>query len=187
MESPSTWDLLTAALAVVGLDDAARAWDFLVDIGAMGNREEVRRRFLAIASEERARGPVTGPSEAARVAHRVVSGRGYTLRAFERDPNGARARELQADFIARAPAPVPPIPRPFDAVHCQHCGNDAPISTLGVAPCETCGREPVDALTLLIELGCSSATARICPRCASADTFHRYCWYCGEQLDDLGS
>jgi hypothetical protein len=67
MESPETWDLLTASLAISNLKELSSTWAFLVVQGlvrdAPGDRDAFRRFAQYEVSNE-----ITGPSTAARVA-----------------------------------------------------------------------------------------------------------------------
>lgn len=67
MESPETWDLLTASLAVSNLADPSATWAFLVVQGLVRDDSSDRAAFSMLA-EDATTNPITGPSAAARVA-----------------------------------------------------------------------------------------------------------------------
>jgi hypothetical protein len=184
MESPAGWSFLTAALAIAGLDDAERTWDFLVDLGIVGNRADLREGFLAaVAAVRGEEGELTGPSRAARVEGRLVGLGGLGWRAHQPDPHGERAKLAYDDFVRRAPAPRAPIARPFDTVFCRHCGRQTSIRGSAIERCEHCRQAPLDLRTLAVELGYSSATSRLCPTCATVSGFDPFCYYCGEAFE----
>ena len=67
MESPESWDLLTASLAISNLRDPSSTWAFLVVQGLVRDEPgdgEAFRRFAQVAVSQE----ITGPSAAARVA-----------------------------------------------------------------------------------------------------------------------
>lgn len=68
MEDPASWNLLTASLAVCDLKQSLRAWAFLVVQGLVRDSADDRAIFVGFVSEEQARGEITGPSLARRVA-----------------------------------------------------------------------------------------------------------------------
>lgn len=67
MESPDTWDALTASLAISDLDDPSLTWAFLVIQGFVRDEPGDRETFGLLA-EDATTNPITGPSAAARVA-----------------------------------------------------------------------------------------------------------------------
>ena len=67
MESPDTWDALTASLAISDLADPSLTWAFLVVQGLVRDEPDDREAFSRLA-EDAATNPITGPSAAARVA-----------------------------------------------------------------------------------------------------------------------
>ncbi len=71
MESPESWDLLTASLAVTDLKQPNRVWAFLVGQRIVQDSAEHQRAFAEMLQDEEAKGPITGPSIAARVASRL--------------------------------------------------------------------------------------------------------------------
>jgi len=70
MESPATWDLLTASLAVSNLNEPLSSWAFLVREGLVRDEPGDREAFVEFAQHEMAH-PITGPSAASRVARRL--------------------------------------------------------------------------------------------------------------------
>ena len=71
MESPKSWDSLTASLAVSDLERPCAAWAFLVVQNLVRDRLDDRRTFIEILRHEKSLGPITGPSLEARVARRL--------------------------------------------------------------------------------------------------------------------
>ncbi len=67
MESPASWDLLTASLAVCNLQKPFAAWAFLVVQGLVRDGSGDREIFVEIIQKEKDR-DITGPSVASRVA-----------------------------------------------------------------------------------------------------------------------
>jgi hypothetical protein len=67
MESPDTWDLLTASLAVSNLANPSSTWAFLVLQGLVRDEPGDRKAFSRFA-DDASSNPITGPSAAARVA-----------------------------------------------------------------------------------------------------------------------
>ena len=67
MESPDTWDALTASLAISDLADLSLTWAFLVLQGLVRDEPDDRESFGRLAEDATAN-PITGPSAAARVA-----------------------------------------------------------------------------------------------------------------------
>ena len=80
MESPETWNLLTACLAVMDLAKPERTWSFLVQQQVARDADDAKQAFLQFLREEEAVGPITGPSLPARVASRLTSS-GFALPA----------------------------------------------------------------------------------------------------------
>ena len=70
MESPATWNLLTASLAVSDLHEPHNVWAFLVVQGLVSDLDGHRDTFVRIVREE-ARLDPTGPSLPARVAQQL--------------------------------------------------------------------------------------------------------------------
>jgi hypothetical protein len=67
MESPDTWDALTASLAIGDLTDPSLTWAFLVVQGLVRDEPDDREAFRRLANDATTN-PITGPSAAARVA-----------------------------------------------------------------------------------------------------------------------
>jgi hypothetical protein len=178
VESPSTWNLLTSALAMVGLDDVDRAWAFMMHLGLLGNRRDVRARFDRAIAAVKAEGEITGPSRSARVAVRLSDGRDTNAqRTMQPDPDGKIARAQFAEFLKSGAAPAFADP-PYGDCFCRRCGTATSIKR----PCIACKQEPIDAVALAIELGLSDATFAMCRRCARAHRFEPFCYYCGLAL-----
>lgn len=169
---------LATALVVAGFDPLDRTWAFLVELGLVGNRLEVRRHLERAIAEAIGAG-LTGPDQAERVASRLREAGSITVKGAEPDPGGRRASAAFADFIARGEPVAPPIPAIFDEAYCRWCGRVTPLRYSTIDACQHCGKPPVALMALAIELGYSSATCRPCPRCARANCFDRYCYYCG--------
>jgi hypothetical protein len=74
MESPETWDLLTASLAISNLNEPSSTWAFLVVQGLVRDEPGDREAFLRFAQHEVSH-EITGPSAAARVALRLNEAR----------------------------------------------------------------------------------------------------------------
>ena len=78
MESPGSWNLTTASLAVYNLKRPFNAWAFLVVQGLVRDLPGDRDTFAEFVREEVAN-EITGPSAACRVAGRLsASGIGLT-------------------------------------------------------------------------------------------------------------
>ena len=174
MESPSTWNLLTSALAMVGIDDVDRAWAFMIHLGLLGNRRDLRARFDRAIEEVKTQGEITGPSRSARVAVRLEGSGTNAQRTMQPDPDGRIARAQFAEFLKLGATPAFADP-PFDRCYCRRCGTETSIKHA----CSACHEPPIDALAFAIELGMSSATCVLCRRCARAHRFEAYCYYCG--------
>lgn len=67
MESPESWDLLTASLAISNLHDPSSTWTFLVVQGLVRDEPRDCEAFGRFAQVE-VNQVITGPSAAARVA-----------------------------------------------------------------------------------------------------------------------
>lgn len=67
MESPASWDLLTASIAASNLQKPFTAWAFLVVQGLVRDMPGDREIFVEIVVKEKDR-DITGPSAALRVA-----------------------------------------------------------------------------------------------------------------------
>jgi hypothetical protein len=93
MESPETWDLVTASLAVCDLSHPEFAWAFLVVQRLVRDGPNDRQTFTALLRIEEDKGPITGPTLAARVST-VLSTRGITNSPCNvADPNAKIANE----------------------------------------------------------------------------------------------
>lgn len=68
MESPESWDALTASFAVCDLTKPYSAWAFVVVQGLVRDDSGDRDLFLRALEDEEARGEITGPSIPYRVA-----------------------------------------------------------------------------------------------------------------------
>ena len=93
MESPVSWDLLTASLAVTDLQRPFAAWAFLVTQGLVRDTPGDRDVFADASRREIERGPITGPSLACRLAS-VLTRAGIALPAGHvPDPGGLTAAQ----------------------------------------------------------------------------------------------
>lgn len=92
MESPSTWNLLTASLAVQDLTQPHAVWSFLVVQGLVFDSGNQRERFVEIVRHERVL-DVTGPSVAARIADALLQAGIATSAASLADPWGRLAAD----------------------------------------------------------------------------------------------
>jgi hypothetical protein len=91
MEPPTSWSLLTASLAVSDLRRIHDAWAFLVVQGLVRDAAGDRDAFAGFVRAEQARGPITGPSLACRIAG-CLARAGVALPAGEvPDPDGTVA------------------------------------------------------------------------------------------------
>ncbi len=106
MESPASWDRLTAALAVVGVRDVNRAWTFVVELGLVSDTPEHAQAFARCVADVAAEGEITGPSPAARMASRLRAEEIASDAASEPDANGEAARAAQREFGASQKAAV---------------------------------------------------------------------------------
>ncbi len=91
MESPASWDLLTASLAVCNLQKPFAAWAFLVVQGLVRDVSGDREIFVEIIQEEGR--DITGPSVARRVAGSLSSAEIALEAAGIPDPWGKIASE----------------------------------------------------------------------------------------------
>ena len=73
MESPKSWNALTASFAVCDLKEPRTAWAFAVLQGLVRDGSGDRDLFLRFLEEEDARGEITGPSLPCRVADALSS------------------------------------------------------------------------------------------------------------------
>jgi len=93
MESPESWNLLTASLSVCDLEKHEAAWAFLTAEGLVRDNPADREVFFNVVKQELERGPIMGPSIASRVAAKLKSGRAVLLPAETPDPWGRIAKE----------------------------------------------------------------------------------------------
>lgn len=101
MENPESWDSLTACLAACRLDDLAESWAFLVHVGVVREGAGGRERFEAVVADVLAEGPITGPSEALRIALRLArAGIAWGPAAAASDPWGKSAQVRLERFRA---------------------------------------------------------------------------------------
>jgi hypothetical protein len=92
-ESPASWNLLTASLAVCNLSQPTNAWAFLVLQGLVRDADDEREAFLRLVRDEQARGPITGGSLALRVAESLTTAGIAFPAALVPDPWGRTATE----------------------------------------------------------------------------------------------
>ena len=107
MENPDQWDLLTASLAVSDLVDLSQTWAFLVLQGLVRDDGPARQQFDEIVLEVSAEGPITGPSEALRIASRIDRAGLALERSRRPDPMGRLAlarRSIAVEWKASSSA-----------------------------------------------------------------------------------
>jgi hypothetical protein len=97
MESPASWLLITACLAVSDLHETQRTWAFLVAAGVVADEPGHRERFAEAALSEVDR-DITGPSAAWRVAARLASLRALRAEASRPDPWATIAKAWRDRF-----------------------------------------------------------------------------------------
>ena len=93
MESPESWNLLTASLSVCDLEKPEAAWTFLIAQRLVRGNPADREVFFNVVKQELDRGPTMGPSIASRVAAKLKSGSGVLSPAETPDPWGRTAKE----------------------------------------------------------------------------------------------
>jgi hypothetical protein len=98
MEPPDSWDLLTASLAVCNLQAPAQAWRFVTHQQLIEDTPENQKLFFETTQFEVERGPVTGPSEACRIAGSLVSAGVVDATLNMPDPNGDTASQRLEQF-----------------------------------------------------------------------------------------
>jgi hypothetical protein len=96
MEYPGSWNLLTASLAATDLQQPFASWAFLVIQGLVRDTPGDREAFTEFVREEMARGPITGPSLALRVAGALDQAGIALLAGRIPDPHAAVAAERLA-------------------------------------------------------------------------------------------
>jgi hypothetical protein len=175
VESPSSWNWLTSALAVVGTQSIERAWSFLVHAGVLGRRHEVREALeIAIAAVDR-EGEITGPSRACRIASRLINSGQILFKSVTPDPDAQEAGAALAEFVAAGEPTAVPIAKPFNDVFCIHCGTKTKLDR----QCIGCSKQPIDPVAFAVALGFSGATVTLCRLCGSSHRLESYCYYCG--------
>jgi len=160
MESPETWDALTARLACSDLDDPGETIDGLLCAGLVLPMTEAERVPLEAAIRRENEREITGPSSATRAAYRIRDARLASAAAAEPDPGAHRAAREALAFAtnARSRACVAcgtfsvewwrqgrcrcgatrVVPRPDDTQQpCLACDGRSPV---GSKYCEACGR-----------------------------------------------
>ncbi len=103
MESPESWNALTASLAVSDLKNPHAAWTFIAIRGFVRDDPGDRDSFVRFVREEEARGEITGPTIAHRVAEALVGAGIVRPSGMRPDPWGrssSRRRELIASWNA---------------------------------------------------------------------------------------
>jgi hypothetical protein len=93
VESPDSWNLLTASLSVCDLEKPEAAWTFLTAQGLVRDNPADRELFFSVVKQEWDRGPNMGPSFASRVADKLKSGNMVLPTAETPDPWGRIAKE----------------------------------------------------------------------------------------------
>lgn len=97
MESPETWDLLTASLAISNLADPSSTWAFLVLQGLVRDEPGDREAFSRFADDANTN-PITGPSSAERVALGLKDAGIAQTAGLTPDPLGRMAVERLASI-----------------------------------------------------------------------------------------
>jgi hypothetical protein len=88
MESPQGWTALTSSLAVSTLSDISHTWAFLVVQGLVRDEGADRQVFETAVRAVAEQGEITGPSEAHRIAAKLINA-GLSLPPAHRvDPAG---------------------------------------------------------------------------------------------------
>jgi len=93
VESPESWNLLTASLSVCDLEKPEAAWTFLIAQGLVRGNPTDREVFFNVVKQESDRGPNMGPSIASRVAGKLTSGNIVLSAGETPDPWGRIAKE----------------------------------------------------------------------------------------------
>lgn len=103
MEPPSTWNLLTASLAVCDLTKPHSAWAFLVVQGLVSDSGAEREAFFGVIQQALAQGPTVGLSAPAFVANSLTHAGIATAAGRDRDPNGERALDRMVAIASWGP------------------------------------------------------------------------------------
>jgi hypothetical protein len=93
MENPAEYDRLTAALAAKGFRKPRETWRFLLSAGLVPDWAGGTENFERIVDEVRDGNSPPGPSEAYRVATRLIQAGWVLNEALEPDPTGQRAQD----------------------------------------------------------------------------------------------
>jgi len=93
VESPESWNLLTASLSVCDLEKPEIAWTFLTAQGLVRGDPADREVFFIVVKQESDRGPNMGPSIASRVAGKLTSSNIVLSTGETPDPWGRIAKE----------------------------------------------------------------------------------------------
>jgi hypothetical protein len=93
VESPESWNLLTASLSVCDLEKPEATWIFLTAQGLVRGNPADREVFFNVVKEEWDRGPIMGPSIASRVAGKLTCGNIVLSTGETPDPWGRIAKD----------------------------------------------------------------------------------------------
>ena len=111
MESPESWNLLTASLSVCDLENPEAAWTFVTAQGLVRDNPADREVFFNVVKQEWDRGPSMGPSIASRVAAKLTAGNIVLSTGETPDPWGKIAKERwQLRMGAAGPAGSTKVP-----------------------------------------------------------------------------
>ena len=108
-ESPGSWNLLTASLAVCDLSQPRRVWAFLVLQGLVRDSEDEREVFLRFVRDEQARRPMPGPTLPYRIAESLATAGIASPAGLVADPWGRGAAD-RLESVASWPARHPTRP-----------------------------------------------------------------------------
>jgi hypothetical protein len=103
MEPPSTWNLLTASLAMCDLTKPHSAWAFLVVQGLVSDSGAERETFFGIIQQTLAQSPTVGLSAPAFVANSLTHAGIATAAGRDPDPNGERALDRMVAIASWGP------------------------------------------------------------------------------------
>src|SRR5262245_38190760 len=98
MESPQSWNLLTSSLAVARLADTSHTWAFLVVQRLVRDEQGDRETFAGIVQKVLDQGPITGPSEASRIASGLFNA-GLSLPAGSTPDPDAKTAAARRDLL----------------------------------------------------------------------------------------
>ncbi len=108
MESPDSWNLLTASLAVSDLRRPHEVWCFLTSQGLVRDGPGDLEGFLQFVGDETERGEITGPSLARRIASSVENSGMALKKGFDSDPWAKTAKKRRDQFVQLTRGPIRP-------------------------------------------------------------------------------